>query len=176
MHLDFVGNRIRTGLLCEVADCEAGFHFTDLIIANHRIPDVCLCINFLCRLSRQVHTAVRAVCLIDITAECAAPVRIVQSDAAVECHPVLDRRSIARTAEYSWRLAVIDGINTTRCLAVGSVGAGDTLCGSQFFAVFVQPDLLICQIDFNVGISNVVSGFKRDALMTPDRSDETGNI
>ena len=94
------------------------------------------------------------ICFVDITAECAAPVRIVQSDAAVECHPVLDRGSIARTAEYSWGLAVIDGINTTPCLAVGSVGAGDTFCGSQFFAVFVQPDLLICQIDFNVGISS----------------------
>ena len=50
--------------------------------------------NDLCHIGRKVYTAVRAVGLVDLTAELLSPARVVQALSVKERHPVHDRCSI----------------------------------------------------------------------------------
>ena len=74
--------------------CEAHFFILEefpLIVTYHRIADIRSFVNQFGSLERQIDTAVRAVCLENISAKGVSPVSIMKSDASIERHPVFYR-------------------------------------------------------------------------------------
>ena len=108
-------------------------------------------INRASGLQRQVYTSVRTVVQVDIAAEGTAPGGIVQAIAVMEGHPVIDKATVVFTNQISVGFLGIDAVNAGRSAVFGNHFTGDQGSGNQQFAVFVEPQMLGTEVDFNVG-------------------------
>ena len=80
-----------------------------------------------------------------------------ESDAAVERHPVGDRRFVVRTTQNSRRLPVQKTEGSVRCEAVTvNCLAGDAVSLYDAFTVDIQVDLLFVKIDLSVGAADII--------------------
>ena len=92
-----------------------------------------------------------------------------KSDAAVERHPVGDRRFIVRTTQNSRGLPVQKTEGSVRCEAVtANCLAGDAVGLYDAFTVDIQVDLLLVKIDLGVGAADIILSMLR-RLLCPDR-------
>ena len=91
-----------------------------------------------------------------------------ESDAAVERHPVGDRRFIVRTTQNSRRLPVQKPEGSVRCEAVTvNCLAGDAVSLYNALAVDIQINLLLVKIDLSVRTADIILSMLR-GLLCPD--------
>ncbi len=114
-----------------------------------------------------------AVGFVDLAAEGRAPRGVVQANVAVERHPVLDFGVVALTAQHGIARLVRQAVDAFwRGVAAVRV-ARDEVAFQDAFAIFVQPELLSIQADFDVARAPVFVGMDRCGLSVNRFADST---
>ena len=92
----------------------------------------------------------RAVVQVDIAAEGTSPGGVMQTVAPVERHPVVDEGPVVFTGQIAAGFLAIDAENTVGGVHILSDLTGDKIGGYDALAVFIEPQVLLGQIDLNV--------------------------
>ena len=87
---------------------------------------------------------------IDIPAEAASPGGIVEAVASVEGHPVVYIAAVILTHQVGVGILGINAVNTGGGVHAGAHLAGHQIRGYQPLTVFVVPQMLGGEIDFNI--------------------------
>ena len=109
----------------------------------------------------------RAVVGVDVAAVGGAPAGVVNAVAALEAHPVIDRRGVIVAVENGVHRTGIHGVVALGRVVV-ALGAGDNRCVHDDLAVLDEPHALLRDVDLDIG------GGRRDAVDLVGDGDELG--
>ena len=136
----------------------------DILVYIYGCADLGVLKDNLYLLIRRVDAAVRAVTLVNIAAEAGAPVGVVNTDTAVEAHPVGNGGFVVVADECDVHGMVLNGVAAGRRVVLAVSVACYHAGVENELAVLIEPHMLLVNADFNVGSLAADGGAARGAL------------